>query len=492
MTHLLFVLVIIGIAPLSRSLSSKQREMNMDVSQENENRSVLGRNGQEYKTLQPQLLSPKVISPTDKPLYNVSFPTATTRQDENERESTPSLGPESTYKHLNLSSENITNCFLQNGHLHFAAREGQLTLRVSTLPPSVVARELTCDVTVTVPFVDHVFSMRTGLFERLPPLSQFQFTVFDHGTNPPSKLFDRSEVIPVAYDAESVTNKVTFQYKLTDKLRDPVHMQVTFVAVPSSEEPHLEVIQTTPTAGYIQTPGFDGTSRHPRRLDSWARVDVPEGHAVMLSFQHLDIKKYFVRMPYRCKTVQIYQISNMTKRQTWDYCFLNKFPPTVLTAQTVEVYAFFDSVYVAETGFRLTFSFHNYSEVPQKIPNGPWNCSVPYWADFRQHFPCNLIWDCEGGEDEVDCPYTTRTCGPGYVTAGGHCYVMAISSADAFISRPDASKECQLRGLKLVSLNTPAEWDDVMGLLETHHIVAPIGELIHVGLTTANPSVPIM
>nr|KAG5687882.1 hypothetical protein BaRGS_008552 [Batillaria attramentaria] len=44
-------------------------------------------------------------------------------------------------------------------------------------------------------------------------------------------------------------------------------------------------------------------------------------------------------------------------------------------------------------GFKLTFSFHNQSALPQRLPDGKWNCSVPHWADFQQHFLCTLQYD---------------------------------------------------------------------------------------------------
>ncbi|PVD34066.1 hypothetical protein C0Q70_05328 [Pomacea canaliculata] len=41
------------------------------------------------------------------------------------------------------------------------------------------------------------------------------------------------------------------------------------------------------------------------------------------------------------------------------------------------------------------------------MPDGRWNCSVQHWSDYRQHFPCNLVTECVGGEDEAECPYTS-------------------------------------------------------------------------------------
>nr|KAG5690330.1 hypothetical protein BaRGS_027627 [Batillaria attramentaria] len=69
-------------------------------------------------------------------------------------------------------------------------------------------------------------------------------------------------------------------------------------------------------------------------------------------------------------------------------------------------------------GFRVFFSFHNMSALPQQLPGGMWNCSVPHWADFQQHFLCTLEPECIGGEDKLICPWkdtcalfmTTKWC----------------------------------------------------------------------------------
>ena len=43
---------------------------------------------------------------------------------------------------------------------------------------------------------------------------------------------------------------------------------------------------------------------------------------------------------------------------------------------------------------------------PQRLSDGVWNCSVPFWSAIRFHFLCNRHRECVGGEDEQGCPYT--------------------------------------------------------------------------------------
>ena len=42
---------------------------------------------------------------------------------------------------------------------------------------------------------------------------------------------------------------------------------------------------------------------------------------------------------------------------------------------------------------------------PQQFRDRLWNCSAPFWPDFRFHLICNRHKECTDGEDERDCPY---------------------------------------------------------------------------------------
>nr|KAG5697924.1 hypothetical protein BaRGS_026862 [Batillaria attramentaria] len=104
------------------------------------------------------------------------------------------------------------------------------------------------------------------------------------------------------------------------------------------------------------------------------------------------------------------------------------------------------------------------SALPLRLPDGKWNCSVPYWADFQQHFLCNLNQECVGMEDEADCPYTTDICGLGRIAVGKGCYI--FMRLEEFITWEEASRQCLVHGGVLASLNTPEEWRNVIELLE--------------------------
>ena len=72
--------------------------------------------------------------------------------------------------------------------------------------------------------------------------------------------------------------------------------------------------------------------------------------------------------------------------------------PEVYDPEEGKMHVQFFSIWLneAHAGFRLSFSFHPPSVVPDRLPTGRWNCSAPHWTDFKHHFPCNLKNDCEG------------------------------------------------------------------------------------------------
>ncbi|PVD34062.1 hypothetical protein C0Q70_05324 [Pomacea canaliculata] len=117
----------------------------------------------------------------------------------------------------------------------------------------------------------------------------------------------------------------------------------------------------------------------------------------------------------------------------------------------------------AHSGFKLLFSFHNVSALPERLADNRWNCSVPHWSDFRQHFPCNLESDCVGGEDEADCPYTSDVCGQGFARMGQGCVLFVRTPTQ--VAWPEADMMCDSRDMALISASTPEKWDALYNLL---------------------------
>ncbi|XP_025083269.1 uncharacterized protein LOC112557545 [Pomacea canaliculata] len=259
-----------------------------------------------------------------------------------------------------------------------------------------------------------------------------------------------------------------------------LQMQLSYEIFHSHLRPKLEVNYTTANQGYVQTPNWNGKTLYPL-MDSWIEIRIPEHHKVMVSFQEVNI----AGTPY-CgfDKISLYSEHPKNKGVIDEICTNHKPPISVYNVS--KLYIHFKSVTLYPgTGFRLDFSFHALSALPQQLSDGRWNCSVPHWPDFRLHFPCNLVSDCVGGEDEVDCPYTSHVCGPGFQSANGTC--LQFVKTDQNISWNTASKTCESRGMLLMAANTPAEWVATVDILRYR----PFEYLLY-GLVPASPSLPYM
>ena len=136
------------------------------------------------------------------------------------------------------------------------------------------------------------------------------------------------------------------------------------------------------------------------------------------------------------------------------------------------------------TGFRLVYSVHQQGQTPERLANGLWNCSVPFWASVKIHFQCDLAKECAEGEDERDCPYSNPLCARGEFFLGHSCYTYGKVEP---MSWKSASLQCQNRGAQLVSLNDVDEWRSVTGMLRQFDVVD-----VYTGLRDASPALPMM
>ncbi|KAK7107085.1 hypothetical protein V1264_015062 [Littorina saxatilis] len=133
---------------------------------------------------------------------------------------------------------------------------------------------------------------------------------------------------------------------------------------------------------------------------------------------------------------------------------------------------------------RFRFTFHQADiAAPQVLPNHQWNCSVPHWPDFQQHFACNLDPECEGGWDEADCPY--NYCGAGDTSGSDTCYFM-LWPARTGMTWDEANRMCQSEGAHLATMSSAEEWTTVTEALQARKQMVSV----FVGLTTAT-SIPL-
>nr|KAG5700375.1 hypothetical protein BaRGS_029627 [Batillaria attramentaria] len=224
-------------------------------------------------------------------------------------------------------------------------------------------------------------------------------------------------------------------------------------------------------------------------MDSTVRIDVPPNHTAMVSFEGLDMDD----LPYRCDQLDrltLYIGGASESDVKWTLCSWEDVRlPELHETDVLYVRFVTDNdeprLFQTYSGFKLRFSFHEQSEVLRKLRDGMWNCSVPYFANYHQHFPCNLASECHNDEDEMRCPYSDNVCGPKKLSLGGRCYIYVNPDTD--LTWNEASVMCLLRGARLVSFNTLEEWQTVAPLLVEFDIAT-----IYTGLQTIPPSLPTM
>ena len=243
-------------------------------------------------------------------------------------------------------------------------------------------------------------------------------------------------------------------------------------------------------AGYIQTPGWDEHSLHPQNMDSVVLVDVPPNHLGLLTLLHLNLTGYRSRCDTAKVTLTVYQ-GSMSKNSKFWQCGRSKailrrdyLPPGT------SFYVQFRCGNSQKTGFRLHFSIHEQSATLNYAKG--FNCSVPYFKDFRLHFPCDMIPQCVDREDEVHCPYTTDTCGPGFVTLGGRCLFYDNVRDDSFAtSWRKLDFLCGQRGGRLASLRSRQDHQRLIQYLEPRIAIWGFYRIV-IGLHTASLSLPHM
>ena len=154
-------------------------------------------------------------------------------------------------------------------------------------------------------------------------------------------------------------------------------------------------------AGFVQTPRWDGLVNYPREMNSRVVVHVPPHHNVMLSFP-----SFSMGTAQECQEdfLNLYierARGTAVRLERTLMCGGSAFTLPEVYSCTGLHFLFVSNAVLQHEGFRAIFSFHNLSASPEKTEEGLWNCSVPYWPDFRHHFPCNLESDCSDSEDEV-------------------------------------------------------------------------------------------
>ncbi|XP_070198384.1 G-protein coupled receptor GRL101-like [Littorina saxatilis] len=228
--------------------------------------------------------------------------------------------------------------------------------------------------------------------------------------------------------------------------------------------------------GYVQTYnwGQGGPVYTSNDAAQVALLHVPADHVIMVSLVSQDLCFNLVQ--------DCFDFLGILKKTQCDSEF-TRFQSTSLFENSVYfVYTRHGKKY--RTGFRLLYSYHQAPEYPRKEAGGDlWNCSVPYYSAFQQHFACSFRTFCSDGRDKIDCP-TEELCGPNIRRLGGNCY--RFFQPDATISWDAANETCSnYKGL-LAGLSSTQE------LHFSGDFLLKKNNAVFAGLSLATPKEPEM
>ena len=102
------------------------------------------------------------------------------------------------------------------------------------------------------------------------------------------------------------------------------------------------------------------------------------------------------------------------------------------------------------------------------------NCSVPWYDELKALFSCNMKEECEQGQDELDCSYHSKECGPDSYDAGSKCWRVVENIPDWQAGHTT----CRSRGERLATLQHASDLDLLATLTNKHR-----SRLILIGLS---------
>ncbi|KAK7503100.1 hypothetical protein BaRGS_00005726, partial [Batillaria attramentaria] len=241
-----------------------------------------------------------------------------------------------------------------------------------------------------------------------------------------------------------------------------LYVRVRILVTTTSDKCILRHVKTSPRSGYITNVAFNGHILYRPPIGATFIPDMYEGTGIMISFPHFNLtvrsnryneKLSLEKWNVNSDSIRLKMLPDFQNGRTLPMTFT---APIVLRFGTVDL--------LAKTGFKMFYSIHPRSEMPEQLDTGLFNCSVPHYTSFRLHFDCNLETECRAGEDERGCPYTSAACGPGFIDAGKKCYRYVTVRKE--ITWDDAYQQCRSFGERLVSPRTPSEWQTFRAILQ--------------------------
>ena len=225
--------------------------------------------------------------------------------------------------------------------------------------------------------------------------------------------------------------------------------RILFLATQHHLWTKLRVVSVSERSGYVTPPGYPFTPV-PANMRASLTLHVPQHQSIMLSFLP-QLNLHLQRKPYPLASVTVSNIHlSKTVSSTEGY---GRDIPAELYDGCVNIKL---TTLQVQESFKIYYSFHAGHARPYKSNRGMFNCSVPYYASFKDHLHCNLKQECEGREDEGGhCPFSSPACDGDMAVAGTKCFSLHVTQKK--ISWLEAKGLCEDRSGQLAILRSQEE-----------------------------------
>ena len=282
---------------------------------------------------------------------------------------------------------------------------------------------------------------------------------------PPQKVITSSKAVRLQlFTRNGSKDPTSLTFKFLSISKDAEHGDVTA----------LQVTETSNHSGYITPPKVPDGLFYLAGLNTSTLLTAAPDEVVMISFAQADLggtndceKEYFALFTEDETRTDLHEEIKVCEHKKLPAAVYN--PPITLT--------YFSQIHVPGAKLKLLYTIHKASEKPLQLSNGRFDCSTSAFSTFADHLRCNLETECEQGEDELGCSYSSARCSGG-ILADNRCY--SYLTWPQPLSWNQARDVCASRGAHLVSLNTQEEEENVKQILALGRLWAPV----YVGLRT--------
>ena len=358
-------------------------------------------------------------------------------------------------------------------------RPGRSTEVILMTSPDDNKFQFMCSVIINVPVMHRAFIT-------IGPITSVNNNMMIQPTCAESHLFVSAPMIlNKTVNMTSVRNSCTIHY-----MSRPPH-KTPFVVLQI-----LPIFQTLPGgrmsawSGYVTSPSFDGfTCDFTWFYDRGFLISVAEDHIVVVKFTYFQVfpsnfPLYFDRNDIACTDfvcILLWQPDSINSLVLWKGCgFRNPMIQTYPHSIAVRFLSI-DPQCMKSSIFNLTYTVVPRSQKLALLADNIYNCSVSHFYKYNDLLRCNLVRECEGNEDEMNCSVYGTACGVDAVESEEKCYTLFYPHRH--LSWFEARSVCLSKQQSLVTF-TPHDKDatKVLKLMGSKYNVYEFFVGIHMGL----------